>query len=386
MKILLTHRFFWPDTAPYATILRSIGDCLADAGREDHTFSSVASYRARPKRSPRRERLGKVEIHRVWVFLGEKNNLLKRLANIVIYCISLFFEILRQKPDVVTASTFPPVVAGWTASSAARLCGAKFIYHVQDIHPEVSIYSRSILGWALPARLLTVLDNQTLRRADAIVTLSEDMAQTLRDRGLGKLPITIVSNPPLESHDEPIAPPINLIKAPGTVRVIFAGNLGRFQNLPLIAEGIAKCFDAHPELELMFLGDGMALAGLKTRWGDHPQVRFVPHLPFAQARSIIADADIGLVSLSPNIFRVAYPSKLSTYLDLGLTVLAVIEPESQLAQRLEASGLGTVAASAEPETIRESLNHLLSNTKRQPQFVPAPENSWLDIVAAVNEA
>ena len=360
MKVLLTHRYFVPDSSPYGVILQIMAKELAAAGHEVSVFSSRPSYGRDVPHAPGRERLGSFSVRRIGVLPEASRNPLARVVNMAIYCVSLFFHTLTARADVVTACTFPPVLAAWSASLAARLSGARFIYHMQDIHPEVSTYSGGRLGRGLPALILRALDNQTLRRADAIVTLSEDMADTLRARGLGSLPIHVINNPPLETDGEPVAPPPDLAKREGTVRVIFAGNLGRFQNLPLLAEGVAQCFDDHPELELMFLGDGVALPELKARWGDHPRVRFVPYLPFAQARGIIAGADIGLVSLSPDIYRVAYPSKVSTYLNLGLRILALVESESQMARELESRGTGVVPCNGTAAAVGQALKTLLA--------------------------
>ncbi|WP_147127706.1 glycosyltransferase family 4 protein [Shimia ponticola] len=367
MKLLFTHRFFWPDTPPYALMLREIAGHFAtpEAGpHEVHAFASQPSYRDGGAGAPARETLDGIKVRRCFAFQGEKRNPVKRLANVVIYCLALMLHILRLRPDVVTASTFPPVAAGWCASLASRMVGARFIYHMQDIHPEVSVYSGGALGKGVLRRVLTWLDNQTLRRSAAIVTLSEDMADTLRARGLGPLPIHVINNFELTdfdaSPDAAASVDPALLKAPGTTRVIFAGNLGRFQNLPALSAGIARCFDDHPDLELMFLGSGQAEAELKAAWGAHPQVRFAPFMPFAQAQSVIADADIGLVSLTPDIYRVAYPSKILTYAGLGLPVFALVEPESRLAQDLEAKGQGVVPQSPAPDDIAAALERFLS--------------------------
>lgn len=385
MRILLTHRYFWPDTAPYGLILRQLGEDLSDAGCEVSVFTSKPSYGKDLEDAPSRARLGKVNVRRIRVLPDSRSLPPIRVFNMLHYSAALFFHVLGARADVVTAGTFPPVLAGWSASLAARTTGARFIYHVQDIHPELSGQTSGRLGRGLAARLLRWLDNQTLRRADTIVTLSEDMAETLRARGLGDLPIAILNNPPLKAN-ELVDPPPELIKPEGRVRVIFAGNIGRFQNLPLLAEGVARCFEAHPNLELMFMGDGVALDALKARWGEHPQIRFAPFLPFNQARAVIAGADIGLVSLSPGLYRVAYPSKLSTYLDLGLTVLALIEPESRMAQMLETTGQGAVAALPEPEAIGAALERLLSRPRPAPQAearaATAAAPGWREIVAA----
>ncbi|MBU2167323.1 MAG: glycosyltransferase family 4 protein [Alphaproteobacteria bacterium] len=361
MKVLLTHRYFWPDTAPYAIMLRAIGDALAETGHEVHTFSSIASYRVSADPGARREKLGALNVNRVWAFSGEKTNLLKQLANVLIYSVALFAEVLRVRPDVVTASTFPPIAAAWSASLAARLAGAKFVYHLQDIHPEVSQISGGRLGRGVAMRLLRWMDNQTLRRSDAIIVLSQDMAETLAARELGDLPLHVINNFSLDlAGDTRAAPPEALCKAPGKRRIIFAGNLGRFQNLDLLAEGVSQVLAHEPDLELLFLGDGVMVADLKRRWGRNPQIRFADFLPFEQARELIRDSDVGLVSLSPGIYRVAFPSKVMTYLGLGVPILALVEPQSQLARSLAASGLGAFPETGAPEAVAAALEGLLA--------------------------
>lgn len=378
MKLLLTHRFFWPDASPYGVILRSIANGLAEAGHEVHVFTSTPSYRNDVPCAPKQEQLDKLHVRRTWTLIEQGCHPVVRVANVLLYCVALFVHTLRTRPDVVTASTFPPVLAAWTASFAARLAGARFTYHMQDIHPEVSRLSGGGLGRGLPAHLLRWLDNQTLRRADAIVTLSEDMADTLRARGLRELPIHVINNFALDDFGEGGArPPAELRKAPGRQRVIFAGNLGRFQDLPRLAEGVALCLARHPGVELMFLGDGVAADELKRRWGAHPQVLFAPFLPYAQARELIRDADIGLLSLREGMYRVAYPSKLLTYLALGLPVLAVIEPDSALARLVREAGFGTVPEARTPQAIAEALEALLER--------PVPRSyvrAWHDAHAA----
>ena len=360
MKILLTHRFFWPDTAPYATLLRAIGARLVAEGHAVSVLSSIPSYRsASGADTARHDMIDGMSVRRVWVIRDEKMHPLRRAANVVLYAWALFWTVLRTRPDVVTAAAFPPVFAAWSASLAARLVGASFVYHVQDIHPEVSQISGGPMGYWPVANAMRWLDNQSLRRSAAVIVLSQDMADTLAARGLGPLPIHVINNFELDSFGQAEPPPPDLRKTPGKRRVIFAGNLGRFQSLPLLAEGVALLFDSRPELELFFLGDGAVLVELKARWGDHPQVRFGPFLPFAQAHELIEEADVGLVALMPGVYRVAYPSKVATYLSLGLPVLALVEPDSNLARELTRNGHGRVPDKPTPQAIAKCLSELL---------------------------
>lgn len=360
MKILLTHRFFWPDTAPYATLLRAIGARLVVEGHAVSVLSSIPSYRAGSVGgSVRDDVVDGMAIRRVWVMPNEKEHPLRRVMNVVLYTWALFWTVLRTRPDVVTAAAFPPVFAAWSASLAARLVGASFVYHVQDIHPEVSEISGDLMARWPVAPVMRWLDNQSLRRSAAIIVLSKDMADTLAARGLGTLPVHVINNFELDSFGTAEPPPPALRKRAGKRRVIFAGNLGRFQSLPLLAEGVAHLFDSRPELELFFLGDGAALAELRARWAGHPQVGFGPFLPFSQARELIQEADIGLVALMPGVYRVAYPSKVATYLSLGLPVLALVEPGSNLAWELTSKGYGRVPSEPTPQAIATCLSELL---------------------------
>lgn len=359
MKILLTHRYFWPDSPPYAIMIRTIGQFLSDAGNDVHVFSSKPSYRGSMD-APKLEQIDKLNIVRAWVFQENKKRPIIRGINVLIYCFRLFFHILKLRPDVVTAATFPPVLAAWTGSLASKMVGAKFIYHMMDIHPEVSTYTNGFLGRGVFAVLLRVLDNQTLRRSHRVLVLSEDMGNSLITRGFENLPIEVMDNLYLESIGSEDLPAEHFRKPSKTVRAIFAGNLGQFQYLPSLTEGIALCFEDNPNLELVFLGDGTMEADLKARWDKHPQVRFIPFLPFSQAKILIAESDIGLVSLAPNLYKVAYPSKIMNYLRLGVPVLALVEPESHMARDLVEKKAGSVPASYQPEDIKFAMETLLS--------------------------
>jgi len=94
----------------------------------------------------------------------------------------------------------------------------------------------------------------------------------------------------------------------------------------------------------------------------------VPFLPFEEAKWLIADADIGLVSLEKDIYKVAYPSKVMTYLGMGVPILALVEPESELAKNIENHGLGAVPGNAMPEEISRTLSNLVEKRTSKQQI------------------
>ena len=354
-RILLTHRYYPPDGSPYGAILEGIAAALVRQGCEVHVLAAMPTYRETDERPPLIEDAAGHRILRV-PMLRERGGMLKaKWVNAALYGICAALRVVRLRPDIAVAATFPPVIAAAAVSLAARMTGARFVYHVQDVHPEISQVVDGADGPAIAA--LKMVDSATLRRADRIITLSEDMAHTLRARTSGvALPITVAPNPALQAAPEP--PPPGLQAGPGLRRILFAGNLGRFQDLHVLAEGVVGALYGRADCELCFLGDGTERSALEERWSAHPNVRFLPFLPFAQAQGVIAGAEVGLASLQLGLEALAYPSKIATYHALGLRVFALVDPQSQIARDIRAVG-GAVPDQRTPTEIAATLGALL---------------------------
>jgi glycosyltransferase involved in cell wall biosynthesis len=389
VKVLFTHRYFWPDSPPYASMLRDIVVASASAGYETHVFASMPSYRKKEgKKPPRTEVLDGVHIHRCWVINEEKRFIGYRLINAFLYSFFLFFMVIKLRPKVVTAATFPPVVAAWTASLSAKFVRAKFVYHMQDIHPEVSKYSESPMGRGSIFKFMRYLDTQTLKRASAIVVLSKDMSDTVLERTDLKLPVYIINNFSLVSEEFNTDIPKNLELNVDKKRMIFAGNLGKFQNLDTLSNGLSVALDRHPNLEILFLGDGVKKSSLLKRWQDNPRVIFSPFIPFETAGWVMKQSDFAIVSLSPEIYKVSFPSKVLTYAMLGLPMLTLVESSSKLAQEINDFGIGKVPISDSADDIADAVDALIEMdaTKSLENYVAnvakpkVPLGAWVSLL------
>lgn len=373
MKILFTHRYFWPDSPPYGAMLRSLSTALAARGHRVEVFAGQPSYAEDAQPVAESEVIDGVRVSRIAMRRENKGRPLVRLWNALSYCAQLYRKVRKSDARIVTAASFPPVLAAWCASLAARRSGKKFIYHLQDVHPEVALASGGVLAWPPLLALLRWIDGQTLRRADRIVILSEDMARTLRSRRarFDHAKIRIINNFQVDSFADEEARSDLPMKASGKVRAIFAGNLGAFQRLELFIDAARIVEKELPDFELVLLGNGASERSLKQRAAGLGNVQFHEWLPYSQARHVIADADVGLVSLMPGIVDVSYPSKTFTYLGLGVPLAVVVEPESELARMVCGENLGFCARDATPGGVadlfreiaarRETLGELRSN-------------------------
>lgn len=369
MKILLVHRYFWPDTPPYASILRTIAEHLATEGHDMHVLTAQPSYGGsdRHKKAARLEELNDVTVKRVPLIRESKTQPIRRGINLGLFAIQVFFAVLRGDFDTVMAATTPPVFVALAARLAARLRGATFVYHMQDIYPEVlAANSGHQLNFGL--RLLRRIDALNTRHADRVVVLSTDMQSSLSQRGHAVEHTHIINNfVPDASHAPTSSPTVISPTIPDSFQVVFAGNLGNFQGLDEVIDAFHLLSERDVCAHLVLVGDGAAELDLRERAGAllDTTVFFNGRVSQGQAEEIIGVSDLALVTLNPGVIGTAFPSKTMTYLTSGTSVLAAVEEDSELATVLRESGAGASCA-----LDAESLAHGIAQAAALPNSHP----------------
>ena len=121
--------------------------------------------------------------------------------------------------------------------------------------------------------------------------------------------------------------------------------------------------DDLPQLELVFLGEGAALSHLKERAKNKlgVSIKFFSHQDISTARKIMAESNLGIVSLLPNIYRYALPSKTMTYLSEGCPLLVTVEPESNLVKFIMEHNIGIAGLPGDAKSIANAIRNALEN-------------------------
>ena len=346
MKVLFFYQHFWPDSPPYANMLRTISAHFAQRGHEISVLTAQPSYKLvdRSARSPAFEQLDGISVRRLALLPGSGSISLLRVLSKASWpvraaCYLVVQALLGRKQEVVVAATIPPVANGLFGLIAARLTRAKFVYHLQDIYPEIGAVGGLWSEKNLKHKCLRWFDTLVCKKADHCIVLSEDMANTLKARGVVNTSISVINNFMLasfsEDNEDAKSPHDTNVKNVSDLRVVFAGNLGRFQGLDLLLQAFLEVtHNKNLQIELHFVGEGAAEELLKASAEGSRNVFFHGHYPFEEACRLMETFDAGIVSIQPEIYRYAYPSKTLTYLGLGLPLLALVEPESALAQSI----------------------------------------------------
>jgi len=388
--VILVHRYFWPDTPTYAQMLRSIAERLDADGFRVSVLTAQPSYggSAVHDRAPRRETMGRVAIRRLGLLPEQKNQTLRRVVNLFGFAAKASVQILRaDSPQVVMAATTPPLLVAAMTSMAARMRGAAFVYHSQDIYPEVL----GGTGGVVARRLQTIarwVDTRSGRRADRVVVLSQDMAQTWTDRGTPETRIAVINNffDP-SAIDEAAAAEVPPVGA-GQRRLVFAGNVGGFQDLEGLVDAVARLDD--DRLQLFVVGDGVALDRCREAASAH--THFVGRTSPGDAQAWIESADAAVVTLGAGLIRYVYPSKTFAYLQGGVPLFVRIEPDSELGQLVVTNDVGWAVAPDDPVALDNALRSFMAADQatldamgRRAEALAASRNSlvaldaWVDL-------
>jgi hypothetical protein len=366
VRILAVYRHYWPDTTPYARLLRMILERLADDGHEVSVIAGQPSYNdARLPRSPWSEQLGGVKVRRVWLPPERKSWRLVRLLNACLFLLrAVVHATLFRRYDIVIANSQPPVLIGLALRCIAKLSGARYVLHMQDIHPESLSAVGRLSSNSAAYRLLRRIEGASARRAHRIVTLSEDMRMSLESRGDSLPQIRIVNNCAPNAYEDACQLPPELWRS-DAVKLLFAGNLGAYQAIPELIEAVtASRSQAH--IGLTFMGTGSLEKTIRDA-ADWQTIRVVERQPASVANAAMLEADYGVVSLAPGVIRYAYPSKTLVYLSAGLPLLVVAERDCELSRMVMRHRLGIVAPDTTPLGIARAFDEAV---QRKPEWTP----------------
>lgn len=354
-RVLLVHRYYKPDSAPYASILSDICDILESKSFKVDILSAQPSYKStdNTKKFPFKSVTESgARIYRLPVCYIASSQKLAKLLNFVWFPFAVFWSIcFSKKYDLISVSSSPPVLLAFAVAVACKIRGSKLIYHCMDIHPEIGKISGEFNGKYV-YKVLSWMDSITCLFAAKIIVLSGDMKKSLLKRSaeLAKK-IEIINNynlSELQSDTGGLGKKDRLKK-----RVIYAGNIGRFQNLDTFINAL-KENPPLDNLELVFLGEGEALDGLKVLAKDIESVKFIAHQSLEVANTLISESDLAIVSLEEGVIQYAYPSKTMTYLHQGTPVLAMVEKESELADFISSNVLGCVVCPGDTDAIYQA--------------------------------
>jgi len=363
MRIVALNQFYAPDHAATSQLLTDLCEHLASQGDHVTVITSRGGYQGKSL-EPREKRAG-VDVVRTAATRFGKATMPGRLADYLsFWASSVLGAALAARPDVLLVLTTPPMIAAGGAL-VARARNIPLVTWVQDVYPEAAVH----LGFLAPQNpatyALEAMGRATHHIAKRIVALSEGMAERLVAQGAPREKIRVQQNwsdgalvrpAPRENH--PFRKKHGL---EGKLVAMYSGNLGIGHDVASFVEAARRLEEKHPDLRLVFIGDGARRAEAENAAKGLKNVLFLPYQPHETLGESLSAADVHLVSLREDLEGLLVPSKLYGALAAGRPVIYLGPERCEVSRVLGEHDLGRALQPGDVGGLCEALDDLAQN-------------------------
>lgn len=361
MKILVVCQHYWPENFRVTEICEELAkrghDVTALVGLPNYP-TGIVPPEYKGFRSRRQERNG-VHIRRC-LEIGRRPGKIGLAVNYVSYMLAACHKVLWMKKDfdAVYAFSTSPVLMSLPAALMRCFGRQPMMIYIMDIWPAC-LAALNVPETSALYRLMKRVSKWIYNRADKLIYSSKRFQAYLRDvHGI------VVSDEEYmpqfaDGMFEQDLPPK---EADGTLRLHFAGNIGKMQGVETLMQAAALVRDL--PIFWSFAGDGSNLETCRklTRELDlTDQVEFLGQRPLEEMPGFYAGADAMLVSMRNDpLVNDTLPGKVQTYMAAGKPVLGSIAGEA--AYVLEQSGCGLCAPPDDPEAFAAVIRRFWAMT------------------------
>lgn len=329
-KFLIINRSFWPIYPVIGEALLRLAErevARADVGVVLQDHAGIRQHLEQHARG-----IG-VKFYPAKAWSASGSGVLRRALDAIFFMMWVAGVLLLVRPAKVYVSTDPPVLAPFVVMLYCRLFKSKYIYHLQDIHPEAANVVMTINPLVLS--FLRWIDAQTMKHANILIAVTNQMAQEIKKRSQTKSPLIVLSNPSV-AFDDVSAPEV---KFNGFA---FCGNAGRLQRIPLLISAIRQYASEGGALPFIFAGGGVYANDVANLAREFPNVSYKGIVNAKEAAMINATYQWALLPIEDEVTRFAFPSKSSSYVHAGACIVAICGKSTGVAQWVSEHNLGFI--------------------------------------------
>lgn len=143
----------------------------------------------------------------------------------------------------------------------------------------------------------------------------------------------------------------------------YGGNIGVAQDMDNIVR-LAMSLRDHADLFFLLVGEGSEVRRLQAEIVNRKleNMRILPPVPQHEYLQMLAEFDIGLVSLDRRLSTHNLPGKIFGYMNNGLPILASVNPGNYLAPLLRESDAGIACENGDDECLRQGALRLAADS------------------------
>lgn len=362
MRVLFLTQYFDLPDEPGGSRHFQLAKHLAEAGHGVTVLTSAVNYRSGRTldrcrgRLLFREKIGPVEVIRVWSYASFRGSYNRRILFFLSFAAAAAVAgcFLRRREVVFATST--PLTIGIPALWLSGLWRRRLVFEVRDLWPDAAVVAGAIREGAM-LRAARRLEAALYRRATAIVALTRGIEAGIAAKGVDRAKLVFVPNGVDDWIAEGEAPARG---GRDLFTCIYAGALGAWNHCePLVRA--AGLLSQEPGIRFEFIGEGDDRARLEeiARASGNPRIAFLGALPKNRTIERIRAADLCLVATADHEFHDGIlPNKLFDYLGCARPVLAAARGE--MVEFLRRNGAGSAVPPADPAAVAAEIRRLRS--------------------------
>jgi len=369
MKVLLVNQFFHPDVAAVAQLMADLAEDLTEKGDKVSVLCGRANYN-REQNDPRVSNpyLKQVKVHRVpSLNLRGRSGVVHLLNYLSFLILAPLRAITLSRYDCAVVFTNPPLIAivGWLLR---LLRGAKFVYVVEDLYPDVAIELGFLKRNGVVTKIANKVSNFLLRHADRVVALGDRMKQVLLAKEVKEARIAIIPNWADGEQIYPVEKSANWFvekhHLTGKFVVQYSGHMGEGHDFSTILQA-AKQLKEYNDIVFLFIGDGPKRGEIaefkeKQKLGN---VLLMPYQDRATLRFSLGAADVALISLKSNLESLMFPCKVYGIMASGRPFIYLGSEQGEISRIAQTAECGFTVPPGNEKMLVETILKLQQNER-----------------------
>lgn len=332
-KIAIVSRSFWPENPAIGEALLLLAESLSKDAKPIVMTQVNKGFTKKLKNAGRGQDVKFVTLP---ALTDSSSPMALRISELLLFTGFTFTSLVCSRPDKVYVATNPPVFTPLAVRWYCQLFDKKYVYHLQDIHPEITTIVTGKNNFL--TRLLEHIDTKTITKASTVITLTEQMQSYITKRAGKQLNVKLLSNPAVQDSNQTAKTSLERIKG-----FVYCGNAGRLQRIPLLLDSIKRYIQEDGKLPFIFAGGGVYSQAIHELADQYQNVSYLGLLPAHEASNLLHQYSFGLMPIEDEVTKYAFPSKSSSYIFSGCQVIAVCGKDTSVAEWVLTNNLGYVA-------------------------------------------
>ncbi len=342
-RVLIHSIVFSPDGVSTAYLYNDIALGLVDSGFDVTVLTTTPHYNvidSELMKQPLSKKMGGlyyvsnfqgIEVYHIP--LKKYKSTLKRIFSFVYWHIASFMLALTIKKINFVLSPSPPLSIGFISLLIAKLKGAKAVYNVQEIYPDLLINQGSLKSQIL-INLLKKFERFIYNYSAAITTIDQVFYSTILPRFVNGDNLKIIPNFVDTDLYKPLRQNLKLPAIFGDVnnkiKILYAGNIGFYQDWGPLFFAAKEFLDEN--IEFWIIGEGVQKEYLISEVQNQnlTNIRIFPY----QSREIIPIinncADIHFIAINQQMEQEGFPSKVYTIMACAKPLVVVTGQKTPL--------------------------------------------------------